>query len=102
MTTASSRARAFMWRSTASSRRCDSKPAGFGTKAIRRMPWGAIKGVPRHSWSSGAAIDTQYLSDVWSCVAGADTNFEGFSRLHDADPAPGQHAPMEEAIAGTV
>jgi len=46
MTTASSRARAFMWRRTASSRRCDSKPAGFGTKAIRRMPWGAIKGVP--------------------------------------------------------
>src|SRR5215469_17413947 len=46
MTTASSRARAFMWRRTASSRRCDSKPAGFGTKAIRRMPWGAIKGLP--------------------------------------------------------
>ena len=35
-------------------------------------------------------------------VAGADLNFEGFTRLHGVDAALSQHAPMEEGIAGPI
>jgi hypothetical protein len=35
-------------------------------------------------------------------VAGADTHFEGFSRLNSRDPTLGQHASMKEGVAGTV
>ena len=35
-------------------------------------------------------------------MAGADSNFEGFSRLYGADPTPGQQAPMKEGIARSI
>ncbi len=35
-------------------------------------------------------------------VAGADPNFEGFTRLHGVDAALSQHAPMEERVAGPI
>jgi hypothetical protein len=39
---------------------------------------------------------------VWSFVAGADTHFEGFSRLNSRDPTLGQHAAMQERIARPI
>ncbi len=35
-------------------------------------------------------------------VAGADPNFEGFTRLHGVDAALSQHAPVEEGVAGPI
>jgi len=45
----------------------------------------------------GAAIDADDLGDVWPFVAGANTNFDGLSRLHAGDAALSQHALVEEA-----
>src|SRR5262249_1296729 len=53
-------------------------------------------------WGSGAAVDTQYLSDVWPFVAGADPHFEGFAGLNGGDPTLGQHASMKEGVAGPI
>jgi hypothetical protein len=35
-------------------------------------------------------------------VAGANSNFEGVTRLDNTDPALRQHALMEKGVAGTI
>ena len=39
---------------------------------------------------------------MWPFVAGANANFEGFTRLHGVDAALSQHAPMEEGVTGPI
>jgi len=39
---------------------------------------------------------------VWSFVARADANFEGFTRLQGVNAALSQHAPMQEGVAGPI
>jgi transposase len=43
-------------------------------------------------------IDAQCLSDVWTLVMRADTNFEGFAQLNSVNPALGQHTSMQESV----
>ena len=39
---------------------------------------------------------------MWPFVAGANSNFERFPRLHGVDAARRKHAPMEEGVAGPI
>ena len=59
-------------------------------------------GSPWCCWNSGAAIDADDLGDVWPFVAGANTNFDGLSRLHGGDAALSQQAPVEESVARPI